>query len=104
MQILGINLDQNGRCAHYNSKLDIVAIKFKCCHHYYACYHCHEELVKHDMIKWEKTDYQELAILCGNCNEKITIKQYQNAASCLHCNAKFNPKCENHYSYYFETS
>jgi uncharacterized CHY-type Zn-finger protein len=42
--VRGINLDFQTRCAHYNSPLDIIAIKMKCCGLHYACKACHDAL------------------------------------------------------------
>ena len=36
--VCGVAIDAQTRCAHYHSELDRIAIKFKCCQAYYACY------------------------------------------------------------------
>ncbi len=43
IKIFGSRIDSNTRCKHWNSKLDIIAIKFACCQKYYPCYLCHSE-------------------------------------------------------------
>lgn len=102
-QVKGVELDKHTRCKHYHSTKDIIAIKFKCCDTFYACYSCHQELADHKAQKWRKQEYHEKAILCGKCGEKHSIEAYMNSHfSCPSCHAAFNPGCENHYSLYFE--
>ena len=48
MKIYGIQLDQAGRCRHYHSEADVVALRCCQCHKYYACYKCHDESENHD--------------------------------------------------------
>lgn len=38
MTVKGVALDANTRCRHYGTDKDIIAIKFKCCETFYACY------------------------------------------------------------------
>ena len=52
--IHGKVVDDNTRCTHYHSALDIIAIKFKCCGKYYPCYQCHEETAGHAALAWKK--------------------------------------------------
>ena len=101
--VRGQLVDDNTRCSHYHSTLDIIAIKFKCCHEYYACYYCHEALASHAPVVWQKTEFNEKAILCGTCYNEMTISEYKNANyQCPDCGALFNPKCVNHNHLYFE--
>jgi uncharacterized CHY-type Zn-finger protein len=96
-------LDEQTRCTHYHSELDIIAIKFKCCNSYYPCFQCHEETTDHKPEIWEKTELHEKAILCGVCKCELTIFEYLNCNSkCPNCQSAFNPKCENHYHLYFD--
>jgi uncharacterized CHY-type Zn-finger protein len=100
----GICLDPQTRCSHWNSQLDIVAIKFKCCGEWYACYECHQALAGHEPVRWSATEFHEHAILCGACNSELTVDEYLALGSrCLACGAAFNPDCANHYDLYFET-
>ena len=104
-KVLGIELDENTRCFHYHSKLDVIAIKFKCCNAYYACIQCHEETTHHEAVVWNTDEFDEKAILCGNCHAEMTIHEYLNANnSCPYCNTGFNPKCSNHHHFYFQTT
>ncbi len=93
----------NSRCSHYNSELDIVAIKFKCCNQYFGCIHCHNENVDHKTEQWKINEQDEKAILCGNCKTEMSINTYLNCNNkCPNCKSNFNPKCCNHYHFYFE--
>lgn len=101
--IKGKTIDENSRCIHYHSELDIISIKFKCCNDYYPCYYCHQEEAKHPSEIWEKNEFDTRAILCGNCKNEMTIHQYLNCNNqCIFCDSKFNPKCANHNHLYFE--
>ena len=44
--IKGKPVDKQTRCEHYQSELDIIAIKFKCCNDYYPCFSCHAETTR----------------------------------------------------------
>jgi uncharacterized CHY-type Zn-finger protein len=95
-------LDENTRCAHYHSPLDIIAIKFKCCNRYYSCYYCHQELADHAPERWRKEEFDELAIVCGVCKVEMSINAYKNCDyRCPACRSAFNPKCGNHDKLYF---
>ena len=43
LNIVGVGVDGETRCAHYRSERDIIAIKFKCCKKWFPCYECHAE-------------------------------------------------------------
>ena len=104
MNIKGKLIDNFTRCKHYHSQLDIIAIKFKCCNTYYACIHCHEELANHKAQQWDKTEFDNKVVICGNCRYELTVNEYFNCAyTCTNCGNNFNPKCSNHNHYYFET-
>jgi uncharacterized CHY-type Zn-finger protein len=100
--VKGYLVDDDTRCTHYHSLLDVIAIKFKCCDAYYACYYCHEENAGHPAQRWEVNEFDTKAILCGICSGELTIAQYKAAGfSCPHCNASFNPNCVKHNHLYF---
>lgn len=104
IKVKGQTIDNQTRCVHYQSNLDIIAIKFKCCNEYYPCFSCHEEAANHPHQTWGKAEFDTLAILCGVCKQELTIHQYMKSDSiCLYCQAEFNPKCRNHYHLYFDT-
>jgi len=101
--IKGKLVDDQTRCVHYHSELDIIAIKFKCCGEYYPCYECHGELADHPAQVWKKEERNEKAILCGVCQTELTIREYFDADNkCPHCRSPFNPNCSRHYHLYFE--
>ncbi|RXK58919.1 hypothetical protein ESA94_16155 [Lacibacter luteus] len=103
IELKGKPVDDETRCEHYQSQLDIIAIKFKCCNTYYPCYFCHEETAGHTAERWQANELETKAILCGVCKTELTIKQYLNSGYCCpNCNAAFNPKCSNHNHLYFD--
>ena len=96
-------LDNQTRCKHYHSALDIIAIKFKCCQNYYPCFKCHQEAADHMPQRWEKDEWNEKAILCGVCKTELTIQQYFDCDyTCPTCSSSFNPGCSKHTDLYFE--
>jgi len=102
-QVRGINLDSQNRCEHYHGLTDIVAIKMKCCGVYYACKDCHAALADHNIEVWPGTEWNEQAILCGACGTELTIRGYMESEFCCPaCHERFNPRCRNHYHFYFE--
>jgi len=101
--VQGIDLDPQTRCAHYRGALDIIAIKMKCCGVFYACKDCHEALADHPIEVWPRSEFDQLAILCGHCKTELTIRQYLRCAyTCPSCSSAFNPQCGNHHHFYFE--
>jgi uncharacterized CHY-type Zn-finger protein len=103
VEVKGVGLDNETRCAHYFTPVDIIAIKFPCCNTYFPCYSCHEETADHSAAVWKKGDMDEKAILCGSCGLELTIRQYLNSGSlCPKCGHPFNPRCSSHYHLYFE--
>lgn len=104
IDVFGKSIDNQTRCVHWHSALDVIAIKFKCCNKYYPCFSCHEEDADHQHQVWPKTGFDEKAILCGVCGHELSIKEYMASDNtCPNCRAGFNPGCSNHYHLYFET-
>jgi len=102
-RVKGMLIDPFTRCAHYHSDNDIIAIKFKCCQTYYPCYECHEQLADHEIARWKKEEFEQKAILCGQCGTELSIEQYIHGnATCPYCKARFNPGCSLHYHLYFD--
>ena len=100
----GIDLDAQTRCMHYHKVLDIVAIKMKCCGLYYACKDCHDALADHAIEVWPRSEWDQLAVMCGNCRTELSIRQYLDCTNeCPACKARFNPGCRHHYQFYFAT-
>jgi uncharacterized CHY-type Zn-finger protein len=103
--VLGVNLDPQTRCEHYHGPRDIIAIKMKCCGLYYACKDCHVALSDHQIEVWPESEWDQVAVLCGACGAELTINQYmQSESRCPACRAPFNPKCRNHYHFYFRVA
>ncbi len=102
-EVRGVELDAQTRCIHWNSPLDIIAIKMKCCGAYYACKDCHDALAGHTIEVWPRNEWGSLAVLCGACGIELTISQYLDCGNqCPGCGSRFNPGCRNHYHFYFE--
>jgi len=100
--VAGVDVDAETRCAHWRSQLDIVAIRMKCCHLYYACKDCHEALAGHPIEVWPRDLWHEKAVMCGACGSEFTIRDYLACESrCLSCGAGFNPGCRQHHRFYF---
>jgi len=101
--VKGKLVDDYTRCVHYQSPLDVIAIKFRCCLEYYPCYECHEEVAGHKSEVWAKNEFDTKAILCGVCNYEMTVHEYLASNNrCPHCGSAFNPNCSKHYHLYFE--
>ena len=101
--VRGVGLDPQTRCAHYHARLDIVALKLRCCDTYYACRECHDELAEHQAEVWPAEDWDEKAILCGACGSEMSIREYLGCGdACPVCAAPFNPGCRTHHHLYFE--
>jgi uncharacterized CHY-type Zn-finger protein len=103
IKVHGVDVDQQTRCGHYHSNVDIIAIRFPCCDTYYPCYKCHQEVSDHQAARWNKDQNDERAVLCGACGYQLTIHEYLTSNSiCPACHANFNPGCRNHFDLYFE--
>ena len=103
LRVFGVDLDAQGRCAHYRSLLDIVSIRFPCCGRLYACHTCHDEMESHEVERWPWDAFDVRAVLCGECRAEMRIHEYlASPAQCSHCGARFNPRCALHHPLYFE--
>jgi uncharacterized CHY-type Zn-finger protein len=101
-EVYGIDVDEQTRCGHWHSPLDIIAIKFKCCGHWYPCFDCHTAVADHEPSVWPSSEFGAKAILCGACGYQLAINEYLAADnSCPTCAAAFNPGCAKHYDLYF---
>ena len=101
--VFGALVDEQTRCAHYSSPLDIIAIKFRCCGEWYPCFECHQEAANHDAEVWPLEEFLEKAVMCGSCGYQLSVSEYLKCEnSCPTCAAAFNPGCANHYHLYFE--
>ncbi len=103
--VYGKPVDNQTRCTHWHSNLDIIAIKFKCCNRYFPCFSCHAETTDHTPKVWPKTEFDTNAILCGVCGSELSISEYMKCNNtCPTCSSAFNPGCSKHYHLYFEVN
>ena len=104
VQVFGSLSDSSKtKCQHYNSDRDIIAIKLKCCQKFYSCILCHNAAEEHETMVWTVAEFDDKAIFCGNCESVLSIHNYLSCNStCPLCLAEFNPRCSNHYHYYFD--
>ncbi|CCE65949.1 hypothetical protein TPHA_0N01680 [Tetrapisispora phaffii CBS 4417] len=109
--IKGLMVDDQSRCIHWNSELDVIAFKFKCCDSYYCCHSCHEETADHPIQRYDiDAESNTKVVICGVCKNEMTFQLYRDSdakhkgLSCPNCNAAFNPKCSLHYDIYFKSS
>ena len=104
VEVNGTDVDNQTRCSHYDSDIDIIAIKFKCCQRWFPCYKCHTEHTEHSPEVWSVSESNTPAVLCGNCGHQLTITEYFQCESvCPKCRSGFNPRCALHYNLYFES-
>lgn len=103
IDVNGIDVDEETRCMHWHSDLDVIAIKFKCCGDWFACFDCHEAVVDHPHQVWPMTEFSTQAILCGACGDQMSVAQYiEGNSKCAKCGKHFNPGCSKHFHLYFE--
>ncbi|MGN7200347.1 CHY zinc finger protein [Arthrobacter sp. SAFR-044] len=103
MRIFGETVDDQTRCIHYHTDVDVIAIKFKCCLRYYPCHLCHEEEADHPALTWPRNEWAEPAVLCGVCKSEMSINAYLSTTSCPNCAARLNERCAAHTHFYFQT-
>jgi len=104
VEVKGVNVDGETRCAHYHGPNDIIAMKFKCCGDWFPCHRCHAELAGHTARPWSQNEFDTHAVLCGHCGKQLTIREYLQCDSvCPQCRRQFNPRCGDHYHLYFES-
>jgi uncharacterized CHY-type Zn-finger protein len=102
--VRGVGANERNQCIHYGSDRDIVAIRFKCCDTFYACFECHREIAGHEPVVWGRYEREARAVLCGACHSTLSIAEYLVCGNnCPICGAAFNPGCANHHPLYFES-
>ena len=104
MRVLGPTVDDQTRCIHYRTDLDVIAIRFACCGEYYPCHLCHAETADHPAEQWPLDERDERAVLCGVCKHELTIAEYLLVEACPACGAAFNPGCRLHTELYFQVA
>ncbi|WP_224448776.1 CHY zinc finger protein [Haloprofundus salilacus] len=103
--LCGVDVDAETRCEHYHADRDVIAIKFPCCGVYHPCFECHETLADHEPERWSLGRFDEPAVLCGVCGERLTVAAYLDADhACPSCSAEFNPGCALHAHLYFDAA
>ena len=103
IEIHGSIIDDETRCAHHHTELDIIALKFKCCSKWFPCRTCHDETESHEAQTWPKSEFSEEAVLCGKCGNRLSVDEYLNCVDqCPSCGGAFNPRCAGHYNLYFD--
>ena len=80
MKIHGIDVDPQGRCAHWHSERDVIANTCGACLKLWACSLCHDELADHRFVGVDK---QLRSVMCPSCGHP------------------FNPGCKLHENVYF---
>ncbi|WP_256545953.1 CHY zinc finger protein [Halobellus inordinatus] len=99
----GVAVDAETRCAHWDSAVDVVALRFGCCETFSPCYTCHAETADHDPEPWPRGRFDEPAVLCGVCGATLSARTYLDGDdACPRCGAAFNPGCRRHHDQYFE--
>ncbi|ESP88814.1 CHY zinc finger protein [Candidatus Halobonum tyrrellensis] len=103
VEVRGVDVGPETRCAHYAGERDVIALRFGCCERYYPCFACHEAVADHDAEPWPRARSDEPAVLCGVCGATLTVDAYLDAGFvCPACDAAFNPGCAAHHDRYFE--
>lgn len=97
MVIHGIDVDRQGRCAHWHSERDVVANTCGACKKLWACSLCHDECADHEFAPVERS---ERSVMCGACGHMMTHAEY--GAACPACAHPFNPGCKAHENVYFQ--
>lgn len=101
--VRGSAIDDQTRCVHWDSTLDVVAFRFPCCKGWWPCRTCHDETMDHEAEVWPADRRDERAVLCGACSSTMTIQAYTDSGhACPSCGASFNPGCRAHWSRYFD--
>lgn len=98
----GVDVDNETRCVHYHTARDVIAIRFPCCETFFPCFECHETCCEHEAERWPPDRFTERAILCGVCRKRLPIESYlESEHRCPNCEARFNPRCADHWERYF---
>lgn len=115
VDVRGVAVDAQTRCAHYATPLDVVALRFACCTPYWPCHLCHAELADHAAVPVPRADFGRPRVLCGVCRTELSVHEYRAALApsaagdgdgdgpaCPCCGAGFNPGCAAHSHLYFD--
>ena len=102
VRVRGLLVDEQTRCAHYRSELDVIALLFHCCEEWFPCHLCHQVIADHPARPWPTTARTTEAVVCGVCRSRLRIEDYLRVDACPTCDAEFNPGCRLHRSLYFD--
>ncbi|UIO98819.1 CHY zinc finger protein [Halobaculum sp. CBA1158] len=101
--VRGVDVDSATRCAHYDGPRDVIALRFGCCESFVPCSACHDAVADHPAEPWPRERFDEPAVLCGGCGERLSVRAYLDCGfACPACGIEFNPGCASHYDRYFE--
>jgi len=102
IRVRGVAVDSETRCAHYDGRSDVVAIRAACCDVYYPCHACHAAVADHDHEVLPRSSFDEPAVLCGACGRTLTVGEYAECEdACPACGHAFDPGCARHWDRYF---
>jgi biotin transport system substrate-specific component len=96
--IYGYITDDEGRCIHYASKLDIIANRCGKCGRFYSCYKCHDMAESHPFSPVDSKEND--SVMCGVCGSLYSYDEYSSLVKCRKCLSFFNPRCALHKSCY----
>ena len=100
--VVGVAVGPETRCAHYHGPRDVIALRCGECGHFSPCFRCHDAVADHDFEPWPRDRFDEPAVRCGVCGERLTVAAYLASGNrCPGCGAAFNPGCARHYDRYF---
>lgn len=99
--VRGRVVDDETRCVHWHGPDDVLAILFPCCHEWYPCRECHDEVAGHACEVWPAGSGREHALLCGRCDQTTSIAGYRATSACGSCGGAFNDGCRTHAHLYF---
>ncbi|WP_197088464.1 CHY zinc finger protein [Corynebacterium occultum] len=97
--VRGRGLDEQGRCAHYQSELDVIANRCATCGQWWACFQCHREQADHP---FGRMPLDVPAARCGSCGWEMDYDEYSRIEKCGGCGHPFNPGCSAHAPLYFK--
>ena len=97
-QIFGFIVDDEGRCIHYFSNLDIIANRCGKCGKFYSCYKCHDMAEQHTFLPVHPDEKD--SVMCGACGALYSYNDYSLLTKCKKCSSPFNPRCALHKSCY----
>lgn len=96
--IRGVEVDEQGRCAHWHTERDVVANLCEACGQFWACHECHDALADHPFGRVDPAASD--TVLCGVCGHLSSYVDYSASHVCAGCGHAFNPRCALHRGLY----